>query len=46
MGLLQRRAKRLVDRLLTARRGIGPLLQRDYWALVKDARESPSGVMA
>lgn len=33
-------------RLLLAERGVGPLLQRDYWGVVKDARSSPRSVVA
>jgi hypothetical protein len=45
MWLLTRRAKDLVEELLPASRGVGPLLQRDYWAVVDHCRYRPSEVM-
>lgn len=34
------------DDLLPASRGFGPLLQRDYWAVIDECRVSPRQVMA
>ena len=45
MASVAHEARRLARRLLTARRGFGPLLERDYWALVEHCRMSPSEVM-
>jgi hypothetical protein len=36
----------LLERLLPARLGFGPLLQRDYWGVIRGCRLSPSGVNA
>lgn len=35
----------LLDRLLPAAEGRGPLLQRDYWAVIAFCRTSPSGLI-
>lgn len=38
--------RRLAGRLFFARRGVGPLLQRDYWGVVRACRWSPEEVVA
>lgn len=40
------RTRTLIDALLPARRGAGPLLQRDYWAVIRDSRLRPPAVAA
>jgi hypothetical protein len=45
MRLFSRRTKELVEGLLPASLGAGPLLQRDYWAVVASCRHKPSEVM-
>src|SRR5579884_2932781 len=40
-----RAAERLTSGLLAARAGKGPLVQRDYWAVIARCRESPSRVV-
>ncbi len=39
------RVRRRLSALLPARRGVGPLLQRDYWAVIVDCRLSPPEVI-
>lgn len=39
------RAKDIVSDLLPASKGVGPLLQRDYWTVIKNARLSPHQVI-
>lgn len=39
------RARSLLRGLLPAPRGAGPLVQRDYWAVIARSRLRPSGVM-
>ena len=41
---LRRLERRLSRRLLPARLGVGPLLQRDYWALIDRCRLTPAEV--
>lgn len=45
MDFNAREAKRLVRRLLPARAGVGPLLQRDYWGLIDKCRLTPAQVL-
>ncbi len=46
MRLFSRRTKERMEELLPASLGAGPLLQRDYWAVVANCRHKPSEVMA
>jgi len=39
--VLGRRVRRHLSALLPARRGVGPLIQRDYWGVIVDCRLSP-----
>src|SRR5689334_8207865 len=45
METLSRRARDLLEGLLPPSRGAGPLLQRDYWAIIDGCRLTPSEVM-
>lgn len=45
LGRARAAAKR-TTRLALADGGVGPLLQRDYWAVIRDCRGSPEDVMA
>jgi hypothetical protein len=38
------RLERLMDGVITAREGAGPLLQRDYWGVIRECRLSPTEV--
>jgi Domain of unknown function (DUF1990) len=41
---MQRQLDRLMDGLHLASEGSGPLLQRDYWAVIRDSRLAPSQI--
>ena len=45
MRLLERRARERARELSPAVAGYGPLLERDYWAIIKHCRLKPSEVM-
>ncbi|HEX6939561.1 MAG TPA: DUF1990 family protein [Longimicrobiales bacterium] len=45
MGEIGRRVGAVLAGLLPARRGVGPLLQRDYWAVIRDCRLTPAEVV-
>src|SRR5690606_11201615 len=45
MGMLGQRMLGRLAELLPAPRGVGPLLQRDYWGVIVDCRLSPSEVI-
>ncbi|MFN7134628.1 MAG: hypothetical protein ACK4N5_21290, partial [Myxococcales bacterium] len=41
MPPLRQHARRMFEGLFPASRGVGPLLQRDYWAVIRNCRASP-----
>ncbi len=45
MGLIERRARERIRELAPADGGIGPLLERDYWAVINGCRLKPSQVI-
>lgn len=45
MSVFRRHERRLTRRLLPARLGVGPLLQRDYWAVIDRCRLTPAEVI-
>lgn len=45
MGMLGQRMLGRLAELFPAPRGVGPLLQRDYWGVIVDCRLSPSEVI-
>ncbi len=44
MGTIGKRTRNLLEDLLPQWRGAGPLLQRDYWAVIENCRLDPHGV--
>lgn len=47
VGKMRKRArKRAKHQLILADRGVGPLLARDYWAVIRDAQASPKEILS